>query len=149
MSLLLLQTSVLGALHDGSHTTYVIQVSEHNGRGIATVRRRYSAYVDLRKYALRHLTSCACGTPCLLQPILRDVFIEMETDTFFVLNTDRLIQHRVASMHYFLQRLHNELAKAPPKLVIRSEAKGCKVTALIKSYIGALPSLYDKYYLQQ
>ncbi|KAF0690183.1 Aste57867_18433 [Aphanomyces stellatus] len=136
LSLLDIHTCILGASRDSRHTEYAIQVRA--GSRHAIVRRRYSAFVQLRQLILAHLASpcCFCGhdDACQLRGILRPVFAELEFDTLHILNTDHVVQQRISKLHFFLQRLHDALYKSPDAAIATSEARGCKAMTLLRSF---------------
>ncbi|RHY13523.1 hypothetical protein DYB25_004423 [Aphanomyces astaci] len=143
-SLFDIQTCVLGAFRDGSHIVYAIQVCA--GPHETRVHRRYSAFAQLKKIALRLLTTgpCCHQRSCHLDSVLRSVFDEIDLDSFRVINTEKLVQHRIAKLHFFLQRMHDALLKCPGRPRRLSEAHGCKVTKLIKSFLDiARPSTWE------
>ncbi|ETV93913.1 hypothetical protein H310_12257 [Aphanomyces invadans] len=131
--------AVAGAFRDGAHVVYAIQVC--TGPTESRVHRRYSAFGQLKKIALRLLTAgpCCHHRSCHLQPVLQHVFDEIEMDSYRVLNTEKVVRERIATLHFFLQRLHDALFKCPEPTRLLTAAHGCKVAKLIKSFLDMAP----------
>ncbi|KAF0690182.1 Aste57867_18432 [Aphanomyces stellatus] len=128
--------SVVGAGRDGLHTHYVlhVQTSRHDA---TVVVRRYSAFIQLRKYVLRSIADahCCCG-PCLLRPALEPLFDGLVLDTTHVFNTPRLVRRRMTLLGRFLDQLRDALQKCPTDTLVAMDAIGCKTAKLIQSFLG-------------
>ncbi|KAF0690185.1 Aste57867_18435 [Aphanomyces stellatus] len=140
MSLTSIRSSVVDAKRDGNHTDYAIRVqcSEQD----MVIYRRYSAFVQLQKYVHRHLNEGACcGGKCLLESFLTGVFeTEFPNANFLSKNSSKVVQERVYFLNDFLIHLQDALAKCPPRIIQRCESEGCKVSKLLKSFMGIVAS---------
>ncbi|CAK4068752.1 unnamed protein product [Aphanomyces euteiches] len=136
MSLASVRASVVDAKRDGNHTEYAVRV--HALEQEAVVYRRYSAFVQLQKYVIRHLgEGQCCGGKCLLESFLTPVFeSEFPNGNFLTKNSTKVVQDRVYFLNDFLAQLQEALYKCPPRILQRCEAEGCKVSKLLKSFLG-------------
>ncbi|RHY13524.1 hypothetical protein DYB25_004422 [Aphanomyces astaci] len=136
MSLVNIRSSVVDAKRDGNHTEYAIRIQTHDDDIV--VYRRYSAFVQLQKYVHRHLfEGQCCGGKCLLESFLTNVFeTEFPNANFLTKNSAKVVQERVYFLSDFLQLLQDALAKCPPRIIQRCEGEGCKVSKLLKSFLG-------------
>jgi len=143
MALTNVRTCIIDARRRGGHTDYAIRVQGYNDQD-TLVYRRYSAFVSLRKYVTRHLSEGqCCGGRCLLENFLKELFVSTEfyTANFLIRNSTKVVQDRVYFLNDFLQRLQEALAKCPPRIIQRCEKEGCKVSKLLKSFLGAVSVL--------
>ncbi|KDO28477.1 hypothetical protein SPRG_06716 [Saprolegnia parasitica CBS 223.65] len=149
MSLATLRSSVIDARREGSHTEYAIKVQVSIDDESIVIYRRYSAFVQLQKFVLRHLKegTCCSGGRCLLESFLKSLFeTEFPNANFLSKNSKSVVQDRVYFLNDFLMRMQETMAKCPPRIIQRCETEGCKVSKLLKSFLGAVsvnPAHYE------